>query len=74
VRRAFAVARSATTSIPIDDPPKRGFKMYGPENGTDVVSAFSRARGRLGRPAAATTALKAHLSMPRAAPATLGPV
>ena len=27
---ALAVARSSTTSMPMDEPPKRGLTMYGP--------------------------------------------
>jgi len=74
VRRAFAVSRSATTSMPIDEPPKRGFKMYGPSKDSDVVSLVSIARGSVGSPAESISAPKAHLSMPRAAPAIVGPL
>jgi len=60
--------------MPIEDPPKRGFSMYGPAKGSDGVVALSSARGKVGTPAWTMRAPKVHLSIPSAAPATVGPL
>jgi len=48
--------------------------MYGPSKGSYVVEVSSNARANVGMPTDAMTAPKDHLSMPSAAPATVGPV
>ena len=74
VRRSLARApgprvRSSVISMPIDEPPKRGFTMYGPGNGGSVVDAERGPRAaRPARPPCITPP-NASLSIPRAAPA-----
>ena len=60
--RAFAVARSATTSMPIDEPPKRGLTMYGPlEADPRPCRRRAATRGNAASPAAAMTAAEGEL-------------
>ncbi len=59
------MAASSTTSIPSDEPPKRGLTTKGGAKGKEAVPGFTATRGRVGSPAWAARAVKASLSIPR---------
>ena len=64
---------SSAISMPIDDPPNRGFTMYGPAK-LGSTSVDTASRGRLGMPAACMRPPNASLSMPTAPANRVDPV